>query len=80
MRVSPGRVLAVTVGLSVLGVLCGGILGGIAMLLDLRGHIRDAEVGGVLGAFSLGAGFGAIVGAVLAFATRPKRQSNTAAV
>lgn len=65
MKPSIGRIVAVTVGLSALGIICGGVLGGIAMLLDLRGFIRDADVGGVPGAFSLGAGFGAMAGAVL---------------
>jgi hypothetical protein len=45
---------------------CGAFLGGIAMLVDLGRHIRDAEVGGVPGAFGLGAMFGATLGAVLA--------------
>lgn len=66
MKVSPGRVLAVTLGLSALGVVCGGLLGGVAVLLDLRGHIPDSDVGGIPGAFSLGAMAGATVGAVLA--------------
>ena len=66
MKVSIGRVLAVTAGLSALGVVCGGVLGGIAVLLDLRGHIPDSDVGGVPGAFSLGGAFGALVGAFLA--------------
>ena len=66
MKASLGRILAVTFGLSVLGVVCGALLGGIATLLDLGRHIPDANVGGVPGAFSLGASFGAIAGAILA--------------
>jgi len=65
VKASVRRIVAVTIGLSALGLVCGGMLGGIAMLLDLRGQIRDADVGGVSGAFSLGAGFGAMVGAFL---------------
>jgi len=66
VKVSVGRIIAVTIGLSALGIICGGVLGAIAVLLDLPGHIRDADIGGIPGAFSLGAGFGAIVGAFLA--------------
>jgi hypothetical protein len=66
MKASIGRALAVTLGLSVLGVVSGGLLGGIAMLVDLGRYIRDADVGGIPGAFALGAMFGASLGAVLA--------------
>jgi hypothetical protein len=66
MKTSLGRILAVTFGLSALGIVWGALLGGIGMLLDLGRHIPDADVVGVPGAFCLGASFGAIAGAILA--------------
>jgi len=64
-RTSIGRAIAVTVGLSALGAMCGALLGGIAILVDLGRDIRFAEVGGVPGAFGLGAALGATFGAVI---------------
>jgi hypothetical protein len=66
MRVSIGRALLVTVGLSAIGVIAGIVLGGIAVLIDFGPHIREAEMGGIPGAFGFGATLGASYGAVVA--------------
>ena len=66
MSVSVGRAVLVTIGLSAIGVIAGVFLGGIAVLIDLGPHIREAEMGGIPGAFGLGAMLGASYGAVVA--------------
>lgn len=65
VNVSFRRALTVTFGLSILGLICGALLGGVAVLVDLGRHLRQADVGGSWGAFSVGAMFGAFVGAIL---------------
>jgi hypothetical protein len=65
-RVSLGRIVVVTVGLSLTGAVCGAVLGGLAFLVGLAadkgvGALRDWAI-----AFALGAYGGAILGAVLA--------------
>ena len=66
MRVSLRRALLVTIGLSLIGVIAGVFLGGTAVLIDVGPHLREAEMGGVPGAFGLGAMLGASYGGIVA--------------
>jgi hypothetical protein len=66
MRVSVGRALLSTISLSAIGVIAGGFLGGLAVLIDIGPYIQAAEMGGIPGAFGLGAMLGASYGALLA--------------
>jgi len=65
MRVSPGRILAVTVGLILTGAFCGAILGGLSLVISFAGKTGLHMVRAWPMTFILGAYFGAIVGAVL---------------
>ena len=65
MRVSPGRILAVTVGLILTGAVCGAILGGLSFLVELAADRRLVTAPDWGMAFTVGAVFGAIFGAVL---------------
>jgi hypothetical protein len=65
MRVSPGRILAVTVGLVLTGAICGAILGGLSSVVEITAERGLVMLRAWLMVFTLGAFFGAIVGAVL---------------
>ena len=61
MPISPTRVLLVSLGLGLLGALFGAVLGALTLLVELaRGLSGDWQV-----SLIFGAGFGAVVGAVL---------------
>jgi hypothetical protein len=71
VRVSLGRILAVTVGLSLTGAVCGAVLGGLSFLVALAadkgfGALRDWSIVFVLGAYG-GAVFGAVLAPLLAW-------------
>jgi hypothetical protein len=66
MRISVARAGAVTLGLGAVGLLCGALLGGVAMIVDMW---RGPE--GAMSSFRGGFWFGAVLGALFGVVLTP---------
>ena len=78
MSISASRVAVVTAALLAIGAVCGAVLGGLALLVEIRPHLPPImatlrlgarvrlEAAAFFGLFGAGALFGAPVGAALA--------------
>jgi hypothetical protein len=66
MKFSLTRALAVTLALSVTGAVCGAVLGGIALMIDISRGPGPLGLREVAVAFGIGGFWGAIFGVVLA--------------
>jgi hypothetical protein len=66
MKVSLTRALIVTLALSVTGALCGAVLGGIALIIDISQSPGAPGLRDVAVAFGVGGLWGAVFGVVLA--------------
>src|SRR5262249_31156724 len=66
MKTSVTRALVVTLALALTGAVCGGILGGLALLIDVARSPAVLELRDVAIAFAVGGAWGAVFGVVLA--------------